>query len=274
MSQQIPPSPTVRPLSFQHWWLTLSFIVMNVGLFLSQVLTGVDAQHPATLDALAWGADFAPLTYSTEAWRLFSSMFFHFGLIHLMLNMWALYLFGHLAEQHFGRFYFAGLYLLAGLMGSLVSGAVDLYHSLQLMQQLPQVNVELLPRVSAGASGAVMGIGAALTIMSLLPPLAHQRFMFDKRSLVLIMAINLIFGFVVPGINNAAHMGGMGMGAFLALTWYVIQRFTHIKQHRLWQAMILLLVLMGCVWLFDMMKTVALPLQPLWQLLIEGLSLD
>ena len=61
-----------------------------------------------------------------------------------------------------------------------------------------------------------MGLGAALTVISLFPPLPQQRFWLDKKSLLMVMAINLVFGFTVAGINNAAHIGGMMMGALLA----------------------------------------------------------
>lgn len=67
--------------------------------FLWQVLTGVNISSPSLVDAIHWGADYAPLTFLEEPTRLFTSMFFHFGFIHLMLNMWALYIFGSVAEQ-------------------------------------------------------------------------------------------------------------------------------------------------------------------------------
>jgi membrane associated rhomboid family serine protease len=51
--------------------------------------------------------------------------------------------------------------------------------------------------------------------------LPHQAYILDKKALLMIMAINLIFGFVATGINNAAHVGGMIMGALLALIWYL-----------------------------------------------------
>ncbi|KYE79924.1 rhomboid family intramembrane serine protease, partial [Salmonella enterica] len=70
----------------------------------------------------------------------------------------------------------------------------------------------------------VMGLGAALTILALLPALPDQRFILDKKSLVMVMAINLAFGFMETGINNAAHIGGMIMGALLAMTWYISQK--------------------------------------------------
>ena len=81
-------------------------IVINVGLFAIQVLSGVNITDPTTLDALRWGADYAPLTFLEEPYRLFSSMFFHFGILHLMMNMWALYIFGDVAEKNFRKVLF------------------------------------------------------------------------------------------------------------------------------------------------------------------------
>lgn len=138
-----------------------------------------------------------------------------------MLNMWALYIFGNVAEALFGRLYFIGLYLLAGLFGSLLSSYINIQNGHELLQHFDQ---SLLPHVSAGASGAVMGLGATLTVLSLFSPLPHQAYILDKKSLLMIMAINLIFGFVATGINNAAHVGGMIMGALLALIWYLSYR--------------------------------------------------
>ncbi len=149
------------------------------------------------------------------------SMFFHFGLIHLMLNMWALYIFGSVAEQLFGRSYYIALYVLAGLMGSVLSSYLSIRDGYALLQHF---DPKLLPHISAGASGAVMGLGAALTVISLFPPLPQQRFLLDKKSLLMVMGINLVFGFTVSGINNAAHIGGMLMGALLAATWYFSQK--------------------------------------------------
>ena len=220
MAELSPPPIRTKP-EVHLWWLTAVFIAINVGLFLWQVLSGVNITTPSLVDAIHWGADYAPLTFLEEPTRLFTSMFFHFGLIHLMLNMWALYIFGSVAEQLLGRFYYLGLYILAGLMGSLLSGFIDIQNTFALLQSN---DPKFLPTVSAGASGAVMGIGSALTILSLLPLLPKQRFILDKKSLLLIMGINLLIGFTIAGINNAAHIGGMLMGAVLTAIWYVGQR--------------------------------------------------
>lgn len=218
MSETYPYQPQALPLAK----VTLTLMAINIILFVWQVLTGVDASAPTTAEAIRWGADYAPLTYLQEPFRLFSSMFLHFGLPHLMFNMWALYVFGNLSEHTFGRFYFLCLYLLAGLMGSLFSGYVDIRHAFQILQHF---DPKLFPQVSAGASGAVMGLGGALTALAFFPRLAQQKIALDKKSLLIIMGINLAFGFFTPGINNAAHIGGMLMGAALAIAWYLVQRF-------------------------------------------------
>ncbi len=220
MAELSPPSIQSKP-EIHLWWLTAVFIAINVGLFLWQVLSGVNITAPSLVDAIHWGADYAPLTFLEEPTRLFTSMFFHFGLIHLMLNMWALYIFGSVAEQLLGRFYYLGLYILAGLMGSLLSGFIDIQNSFELLQNNDPT---LLPSVSAGASGAVMGIGSALTVLAVLPGLPKQRFILDQKNLLMIMGINLLIGFTIAGINNAAHIGGMLMGALLTIIWYAGQR--------------------------------------------------
>ena len=61
-------------------------------------MSGVSWTEPSTLDAIRWGADFGPLTLSTEPWRLLTSTFVHFGIIHIGLNMWCLYKFGPIAR--------------------------------------------------------------------------------------------------------------------------------------------------------------------------------
>ena len=170
---ELSPPQVNRKLEIHLWWFTALMIAVNVGLFAWQVLHGMDISSPSTADAIRWGADYAPLSFLAEPVRLLTSMFFHFGLIHLMLNMWALYMFGSLAEQIFGRFYVLGMYLCCGLAGSLLSGWLSIHDSF-LYLQTGQTN--LLPSINAGASGAIMGLGSALTILSFFPTLPHQSF--------------------------------------------------------------------------------------------------
>ena len=264
MAELSPPSIQSK-LEVHLWWLTAVFIAINVGLFLWQVLTGVNITSPSLVDAIHWGADYAPLTFLEEPTRLFTSMFFHFGLIHLMLNMWALYIFGSVAEQLLGRFYYLGLYILAGLMGSLLSGFIDIQNTVQLLQTN---DPKLFPTVSAGASGAVMGIGGALTILSLLPILPKQRFILDKKTLVMVMGINLFIGFTMPGINNAAHIGGMLMGAVLAAIWYVGQR---MHKPNLGFMLGLGVGLIACYGFYDYCMQQVQVLEPIWRQILAAM---
>ena len=264
MAELSPPRIQSKP-EVHLWWLTALFIAINIGLFLWQVLTGVNITSPSLVDAIHWGADYAPLTFLEEPTRLFSSMFFHFGLIHLMLNMWALYIFGSVAEQLFGRFYYLGLYILAGLMGSLLSGFIDIQNTLELLQTN---DPKLFPTVSAGASGAVMGIGGALTILSLLPILPKQRFILDKKTLVMVMGINLFIGFTMPGINNAAHIGGMLMGAVLAAIWYVGQR---IHKPNLGFILGLGVGIVTCYVFYDYCMQQVQILEPVWRQILAAM---
>lgn len=264
MAELSPPSIQSK-LEVHLWWLTAVFIAINVGLFLWQVLTGVNITSPSLVDAIHWGADYAPLTFLEEPTRLFTSMFFHFGLIHLMLNMWALYIFGSVAEQLLGRFYYLGLYILAGLMGSLLSGFIDIQNTVQLLQTN---DPKLFPTVSAGASGAVMGIGGALTILSLLPILPKQRFILDKKTLVMVMGINLFIGFTMPGINNAAHIGGMLMGAVLAAIWYMGQR---LHKPNLGFMLGLGVGLIACYGFYDYCMQQVQLLEPVWRQILAAM---
>lgn len=264
---KLSPPTTKTQVNLQLWWLTALLITINVGLFLWQIATGMDASRPSIQDAIAWGADYAPLSFLGEPIRLFTSMFFHFGLIHLMLNMWALYLFGNIAEQMFGRVYFLSLYILAGLMGSLLSGFLDLQHSLSMLQNAA-LNAEQLPKVGAGASGAVMGLGAALTVISLLPVMKAQRFILDKKTLVIVMGINLFIGFMTAGINNAAHIGGMLMGVLLGLIWYICVKFN--KPRLLWLGLIMALIICAALYSYCLMLLEVVA--PLWQELLAAMQ--
>lgn len=261
------PPRVHTPVRIRTWWLSATLIAINVGLFLLQISQGMDANQPSTADAIRWGADYAPLTYSTERYRLFSSMFFHFGFIHLMMNMWALYVFGHIAEQMLGRVYFFGLYIFAGLGGSLLSGIITIWDSTQLLQN-NILDPNLLPKVSAGASGAVMGIGAGLTLLSLFPVLTTQRFILDKKTLLMVMLINLSIGFVIPAINNAAHIGGMLMGMWCVIFWYFGEKW---RMRILCQSIGIVSAFAICFSFYQYCMAQSAALEPLWAEVLQAM---
>lgn len=190
--------------------LLLSF----VGLFVIQLLTGVDANNPSSHDLIVWGANVLPLTLGDEPWRLLSSAFLHIGLMHLLFNGFAMYFFGQVAEPMFGTARFVALFVLSAVGGGMLNSYVT-------WQQLLSDNIP--PNISAGASGGIMGIGAALLVTALFR-ISVAGMVLNIRSLALIMGINLIYGFAVPGIDNAGHIGGALTGTLLALAFVAGRR--------------------------------------------------
>jgi membrane associated rhomboid family serine protease len=127
-----------------------------------------------------------------EYYRLLTSMFLHYGLIHLALNMWALWVLGRELEARLGPLRFTVLYLVSGLGGS-----VACYVFAPSAQ-------------AAGASGAIYGLFAALFIV-------FRRLNRDTSAIITVLVINLVFSFSVPGISIQAHLGGLVTGAVLGV---------------------------------------------------------
>ena len=194
--------------------ITTLLLASFIGLFIMQVLTGVDANNPSTEALIKWGANALPLTMTDDPWRLVSSAFLHIGLMHLLFNGFAMYFFGQIAEPMFGSAKFLALFLLAAIGGNLLNNYVTWQSLLDGTGQ---------PGLSAGASGGIMGIGAALLIAALFK-ISVNGLVLNLRSLILIMGINLVYGFAVPGIDNAGHIGGAVTGLVIALAIGIVHR--------------------------------------------------
>jgi len=95
------PRATLSATSFP---VTIGLIAACVLIYVVMVLNGVSPTLPTPDQAINFGADFGPLTLNGQWWRLVTSMFVHFGLIHLALNMWGLWNLGRISEQLLGRF--------------------------------------------------------------------------------------------------------------------------------------------------------------------------
>lgn len=194
--------------------VTTLLLISFIGLFLLQVLTGVDANNPSTEDLLKWGANALPFTMTDDPWRLLSSAFLHIGLMRLLFNGFAMYFFGQVAEPMFGSAKFLALFLLAAIGGNLLNNYVTWQGILDGTGQ---------PGISAGASGGIMGIGAALLIAALFK-ISVNGLVLNLKSLIFIMGINLVYGFAVPGIDNAGHIGGAVTGLVIALAFAIAYR--------------------------------------------------
>lgn len=175
-------------------YILLALIVAIFGL---ELAAGV-LNDPAIL--VQFGAMYGPsILLEGEVWRLLTAMFVHVDIMHILFNGFALYLLGPGIEQIYGRSRFLIIYLISGLFGSLASFG---FRGFMVF--------------AAGASGAIFGI-AGLTLAFFV---AHRKGLgaagkaYRDRMLRLI-GINLVFGLLIPGIDNLAHMGGLVAGFVL-----------------------------------------------------------
>lgn len=210
-------------------YCTLVILLINLGLFGAQIASGVNLTEPLNIDIIRWGGNVAPLTLSGEWWRLLSSMFLHIGVLHLLFNMFMLWSWGPAIERYFGRANFLLIYLGSGLAASLSSALWHGLHRVPGKQGLfgyTPAHLDLV--ISAGASGALMGMAAALMAAHWLSELEQnvpEMEDIHTGSLVGMVALNLVFGFVMPGIDNACHLGGAAFGLLLgsALAFSLLQ---------------------------------------------------
>ena len=142
------------------------------------------------------GANSQELVKAGEVWRLFTSMFIHIGIIHLVVNMNALKIIGKQVESLLGRIKFLIIFIGSGIVGSLFS-------------------VVMNSSVSAGASGAIFGLLGSLLYFGY-----HYRLYLAtvlKTQIIPVILINLAIGFLIPGIDNFAHIGGLIGGYLLSM---------------------------------------------------------
>jgi membrane associated rhomboid family serine protease len=174
--------------------VTKALIGINVAVYVAELATGGGVNGTGSTIYLK-GVLFGPLLEQGEWWRLVTAAFLHYGPIHLLLNMVALYWFGSLLEERIGSGRYLLLYLVSGISGS--AGA------------LLWSNGFLTPTV--GASGAIFGIlGAGLV-------LERQRDYVFGGSALGVIVINFVFTFSISGISKGGHIGGLVGGVICAL---------------------------------------------------------
>src|SRR5215472_8722562 len=185
-------------------WLrcaTIVLIALNILMFLIMVLQGVSVFEPTAESVLKWGADYGPLTLHGQWWRMVVSTFLHFGLIHLLFNMFVLFNIGLFMESLAGRVSFVVLYLVCGLGGSAAS---LVWH--------PSI-------VSAGASGAIFGLYGALLgfLVRHRGSIPGESLASLRKGALTFIGYNLLYG-LRPGVDMAAHVGGLVTGFVLGLS--------------------------------------------------------
>jgi rhomboid protease GluP len=181
--------------------VTVGLVAINTLVLIATLFAGAEWFKPMGAVQIAWGSNFGPYTTDGEWWRLFTSLFIHFGIAHLLFNMYALAAFGPLGERLYGSVNYSLIYLLAGMVGSLTSIA---WH--------PDVN-------STGASGAIFGIlGALLAAQLRLRKSFPVDILRPIRSSTLIYVGFALYGsFAYKGVDYAAHLGGLACGFILGL---------------------------------------------------------
>ena len=194
-------------------------LALNVGIWLLQLANGVPAFHPPSATLIAWGGNLPLYSLTGDTWRLLTAMFLHGGALHLGLNMLALAMTADRTADEFGTLRMLVIYVAGGVLASCAS---VLWAERQASLAYPAA----LLTVSVGASGAVMAqFGALLVALVVTPPRfvplpVHKRPGVDT-GLVVVVALNVGFGFVVPHVDQAAHVGGllagMAVGALMAV---------------------------------------------------------
>jgi rhomboid protease GluP len=204
----LPPPTTIENIKgffsifipVEGYFITPLLININILVFIIMVISGVDIMAPTSENLLTWGANFRPVTLGGAWWRLLTNCFLHIGLIHLLMNMYALMFIGLLLEPLLGRIRFLSAYILAGLLASVTS---LWWHDLT---------------ISAGASGAIFGMYGlflALLTTDLIEKNARKALL---ASIAIFVGYNLING-LKGGIDNAAHIGGLLGGVIIGYAY-------------------------------------------------------
>jgi membrane associated rhomboid family serine protease len=171
--------------------LSYALIGLNVLAFIAQIVPAGPER-----ELVLW----SPAVADGQLYRLLTSAFLHYGVMHLLLNMWALYVVGPALETVLGRLRFGALYALSALGGSV---------SVYLLAPLNTA--------TAGASGAVFGLFGSAFVVA-------KRLRLDVRWLAAVIIANLVFTFTVPNISWQGHVGGLITGTVVALAYLYAPR--------------------------------------------------
>lgn len=173
-------------------------VYINILIFILMVLSGVHFLEPNYQDLIDWGANYKPLTLDGGWWRLFTACFLHIGVLHLLLNMYALFYIGILLEPYLGKARFLAAYIISGIAASVTS---LWWNDLT---------------ISAGASGAIFGmygVFLALLTTNLMNTSAKKALL---TSIAVFVGYNILYGLRPDsGIDNAAHIGGLISGIII-----------------------------------------------------------
>jgi len=184
MQAERPPQPTTvaGAVAILKPYVTYTLIVINVIVFVLQYSAGINA---VAQEFAMWPR---AIGLGEQWYRLFTSAFLHGDFWHIGFNMLVLFLLGPSLERILGHIRFIALYLISALAGAVAS-----------FVWAP------LDTLSIGASGAVFGLMGALIV-------AGRRLRYDVTQVLILLGINVVLGFLRPGIDWRAHLGGLVAG--------------------------------------------------------------
>ena len=172
-------------------YVTYILIALNIFMFLLMYILGNGSEDVNTL--VQFGALYKPYVLAGEYFRIISTIFLHIGIWHLLVNCYSLYVIGNQMESFLGKTKFLFVYLISAISGSLMS-------------------LIFTNAVSAGASGAIFGLLGSMLYFGY----NYRVFLGNvlKSQIIPLIVLNLIIGFSLSGIDNAAHIGGLVGGVF------------------------------------------------------------
>lgn len=192
--------------------ITHSIIIICLMVFIAMYIFGNGSEDIETL--IKFGANKAVLTKSGEYYRLFTCMFLHIGFLHILFNMYSLYIIGPQVESFFGKTKFLFIYIFSGLSGSIFSLAFS--HNL----------------ARAGASGAIFGLLGSILYFGYY----YRAYLGNvvKSQIIPTIIINLFLGFLIPNVGNAAHIGGLLGGIIASMAVGIPDKSTKFEKNNGW----------------------------------------
>ncbi len=187
--------------------ITMVMIAINIFLFLLMYILGNGSEDTRTL--MDFGALVKELVREGEFYRLLTCSFLHIGVIHLLCNMYCLYVVGSEIESFYGKTKYTIIYLGSAILGSLLSMATS-------------------SSLSAGASGAIFGLFGSLLYFGY-----HYRVYLGsviRSQIIPLLVLNLGLGFMLPTIDNAAHVGGLVGGILISACLGVKYKSTKLEK--------------------------------------------
>lgn len=200
-AQMVETANKVMHKNGSNLYATYTIIAINTIVFALMIINGAGLFEFNDVVHIKWGSNYRTLTLSGDWWRLITNLFIHFGIIHIAMNMYCLYIVATYLEPMLGKAKYITAYICSGIIASVTS----------LWWHSEGVN-------SAGASGAIFGMYGlffAMLTTSLIPKNIRDSLL---KSIGLFIVYNLVFG-LKSGVDNAAHIGGLISGFIIGYVY-------------------------------------------------------